>query len=107
MSILTMAMIEIHQLEGFDPQGRSFNRNVEVYRSDKGFSTRFQYEGVSAESASFVTISEAMADLVRIIQLKGFRKLRTRVNFKGKRYLAERQPWMDYPEPQETKDNKG
>lgn len=97
-----MMRIEIHQLEGFDPQGRSFNRNAEVYRSDKGFSARFQYEGLSAESATFVTIAEAIADLVRKIQTQGFRKLRTRVNFKGKRYLAERQSWVDYPDPQET-----
>jgi hypothetical protein len=104
MALLTMMIIEIHQLEGFDPQGRSFNRNVEVYRSEKGFSARFQYEGISAESATFVTIAEAMADLVRTIQHKGFRKLRTRVNFKGKRYFAERQPWVDYPDSLETKD---
>jgi hypothetical protein len=98
-----MTIIEIHQLEGFDPQGRSFNRNVEVYRSEKGFSARFQYEGVSAESATFVTIAEAIADLVRAIQRKGFRRLRSRVNFRGKRYLAERQPWLDYADHQDTK----
>jgi len=99
MTTLTIMMIEIHQLEGFDPQGRSFNRNAEVYRSDKGFSTRFQYEGVTAESATFVTITEAITDLVKKLQLKGFRKIRTRVNFKGKRYLAERQSWVNYPDP--------
>jgi hypothetical protein len=102
MTTFTMMMIEIHQLEGFDPQGRSFNRNAEVYRSEKGFSARFQYEGVHAESATFVTIAEAVADLVRTIQRKGFRKLRTRVNFRGKRYLAERQSWVDYPDLKET-----
>jgi len=102
---LPMPMIEIHQLEGFDPQGRSFNRNVEVHRSDKGFSARFQYEGLSAGSATYVTITETIADLIQKLQQKGFRKLRARVNFKGKRYLAERQPWVDYPDPQpvETK----
>ena len=99
MSTLTMTIIEIHQLEGFDPQGRSFNRNVEVYRSEKGFSTRFQYEGLTAESATFVTIAEAMTDLVKKLQPKGFRKIRTRINFKGKRYLAERQSWVNYPDP--------
>ena len=95
-----MLIIEIHQLEGFDSQGRSFNRNAEVHRSDKGFSARFQYEGFSAGSATYVTIREAIADLIQRLQQKGFRKLRTRVNFKGKRYLAERQPWVDYPDPQ-------
>lgn len=99
MPTLTMniTLIEIHQLEGFDPQGRSFNRNVEVYRSEKGFSSRFQYEGMTAESSTFVIIAEALTDLVKKLQAKGFRKIRTRVNFKGKRYLAERQPWVDYP----------
>lgn len=98
-----MTMIEIHQLEGFDPQGRSFNRNVEVYRSDKGFSARFRYEGVSAESSTFVTVTEAIADLVQRLYQKGFGKMRTRVNFKGKRYLAERQPWVEHQDPSEVR----
>jgi hypothetical protein len=94
-----MTIIEIHQLEGFDSPGRSFNRNVEVYRSEKGFSTRFQYEGLTVESATFVTVAEAMTELVKKLQLKGFRKIRTRINFKGKRYLAERQSWVNYLNP--------
>jgi hypothetical protein len=98
MTTYTTTLIEIHQIEGFDPQVRSFNRNVEIYRSDKGFSGRFQYEGLTAESATYVTVREALADLVKKLQQKGFRKLRTRINFKGKRYLAERQPWIEYPD---------
>lgn len=91
--------VEIHQLEGFDPHGRSFNRNVQAYRLEKGFSTRFHYEDLRAESQTFYTIPEAVKDMVRVLQEKGFRNLRTRVNFKGKRYLAERRSWIDYPDP--------
>lgn len=94
-----MTIIEIHQLEGFDPQGRSFNRNVEVRRSEKGFSGTFQYEGISAESDAHVTVPNALSDLAGKLQEKGFTKLRSRVNFKGKRYLAERHVWVNYPDP--------
>jgi hypothetical protein len=99
-------LIEIHQLEGFDPQGRSFNRNVEVYRSEKGFSAQLRYEGLSAASGTFVTVREAIADLVQKLQEQGFRTIRTRINFKGKRYLAERQAWINFPDLQEAKTRK-
>jgi hypothetical protein len=100
MSAFVMTPIEIHQLEGFDPQARSFNRNVDVYRSEKGFSCRFQYEGFTAESGLFVTIPDALTDIVKKIHEKGFRNVRTRINFRGKRYFAERQAWVDYGDPQ-------
>lgn len=91
-------IVEIHQIEGFDPQGRSFNRNVEVHRSEKGFTGLFRYEGLQAESRTFYTIREAIGDLAHQLSEKGFQKLRTRVNFKGRRYLAERQPWVYHPD---------
>jgi len=28
----------------------------------------------------------------------GFRRMRTRPNFKGRRYLAEKETWIEYPD---------
>jgi len=91
-------LMEIHQVEGFDPQRRSFNRNAEVHRSDQGLFGRFHYEGLRIETGTHFEIHLVMADLVNRLQELGFTQLRSRVNFKGSRYLAERHPWVDYPD---------
>jgi hypothetical protein len=36
--------------------------------------------------------------LVDKLRELGFRRMRTRPNFKGKRYLAEKETWVDYPD---------
>ena len=92
-------LIEIHQIEGFDPQRRSFNRNAEIHRSEQGLSGRFHYEGLRVESGTHFEVALVIGDLVERLQRLGFTQLRSRVNFKGSRYLAERQPWVDHPDP--------
>ena len=37
-------------------------------------------------------------ELVEKLQESGFSRLRTRANFKGTRYLAEKETWIDYPD---------
>ncbi|MFZ5876232.1 MAG: hypothetical protein ACOYXU_07460 [Nitrospirota bacterium] len=92
-------MIEIHQVEGFDPQHRSFNRNAEIHRSEQGLSARFFYEGLRVDTGTFFEVDQVMHDLAERLRQVGFTMLRSRVNFRGSRYLAERQPWIDYPDP--------
>ena len=90
--------VEIHQVEGFDPNRRSFNRNAEIIRSGKGYYATLNYEGLEVQGTIFPTIEGAVRDLISNLQAKNFLRLRTRVNFKGQRYLAEREPWIDYPD---------
>ncbi len=89
-------------MEGVDPEGRYFNRNAEIHRHEKGYRARLQHEGWQAEGEPALTVEGALTGLAQALQGLGFRKLRSRVNFKGKRYLAEHQPWVDYPEPVRT-----
>jgi len=58
-----------------------------------------QYEAVSAETSSHPTVAEALRALVAKLQQVGFSRLRTRMNFRGNRYYAEKEPWIDYPDP--------
>jgi len=95
--------VEIHQVEGFDPSHRSFNRNAEVFRSGKGYYAAMNYEGQQVQGMIFNTIEKAMLDLISNLQAKGFSRLRSRVNFKGQRYLAEREPWIDYSDAVKAK----
>jgi hypothetical protein len=89
-------VIEIHQVEGFDPQVRSFNRNAEIHRSEQGLSARFFYEGLRVDTGTHFEVEQTMADLVDRLQKLGF--TRAAVTSQGS-VLAERQPWIDYPGP--------
>ena len=48
---------------------------------------------------------EAVADQLDARHLAGqlqkieFTRLRTRLNFRGKKYYAEKEAWVDYPDP--------
>lgn len=90
------AIIEKHQLEGMDPSDRYFNRLVPVKRVDRGYTASMMYEALTIESNTHRTIPDAIKDIVTQLQNLGFSKMRTRVNFKGQRYLAEKETWIDY-----------
>jgi hypothetical protein len=91
-----MMRIETHQLEGLDDRRRVFNRHVEIRRTEEGYTANFYYEGRFFSSDSHPTIKEAMGRLIQRLQQSGFSRLRSRLNFRGQRYLAEREPWVDY-----------
>ncbi|MEO6665851.1 MAG: hypothetical protein ABIO65_03630 [Nitrospiria bacterium] len=61
-------------------------------------SGRFHYEGLKVETGTHFEVHLVMADLVDRLGQLGFAQLRSRMNFKGSRYLAERQPWIDHPD---------
>lgn len=89
-------VFEIHHIEGFDPQGRMFNRDVPIEVDENGYLAQFRYEGFSAQSGEYSTVNEAIADLTKRLFKKGFTDLRTRLSFREDRYLAEREPWTYY-----------
>ena len=89
-------VFEIHHIEGFDPQGRMFNRDVPIEVDENGYEAQFRYEGFFAQSGEHPTVEEAIGDLTKRLFKKGFKELRTRLNFREDRYLAEREPWIYY-----------
>ena len=91
-------LVEKHQIEGVDPSDRYFNRAILVNRTASGYVSKVTYEAFTTESQSHSTISAAVNDLVKKLQAVGFTRLRTRANFKGTRYLAEKETWIDYPD---------
>ena len=90
------SVLEKHQLEGTDPSDRYFNRMIPVKRVDRGYTASVMYEALTIESNTHRTIMAAIADIVNQLRELGFSKLRTRVNFKGQRYLAEKETWVEY-----------
>ena len=89
-------LVEKHQIEGVDPSDRYFNRAVLVNRTASGYTARVMYEALTVESGSHSTIIAAVKELVEKLQGLGFSRMRTRANFKGSRYLAEKETWIDH-----------
>ncbi|MEK7800566.1 MAG: hypothetical protein AAB314_02595, partial [Nitrospirota bacterium] len=87
-------LVEKHQLEGVDPSDRYFNRTILVNRTPSGYSGKIMYEAFVVESPSHSTIAATVKELVDKLQGFGFTRMRTRANFKGTRYLAEKETWL-------------
>lgn len=95
-------VVERHQIEGTDPSDRYFNRSIQVSRVAQGYAAKVMYEALTVDGETQPTIGGAVKSLVGKLQALGFRRMRTRPNFKGRRYLAEKETWTDYPD-QETR----
>ncbi|MGQ0695712.1 MAG: hypothetical protein ACT4OL_09080 [Nitrospiraceae bacterium] len=101
MSILPLlfkkeGLVEKHQIEGVDPSDRYFSRAILVNRTVSGYAAKVTYEALTVEGGSHSTIIAAVDELVKKLQGLGFIRMRTRANFKGTRYLAEKETWIEY-----------
>lgn len=91
-------LVEKHQLEGVDPSDRYFSRAVLVHRTASGYTAKVTYEALTVESGAHSTIAASLKELVAKLHGLGFSRMRSRPNFKGSRYLAEKESWIDYPD---------
>ena len=91
-------LVERHQVEGIDPSDRYFNRAILVNRTTGGYTAKVTYEALAVEGKAYSTVAAAVKDIVEQLQRFGFHKLRSRANFKGARYLAEKETWIEYPD---------
>ncbi len=98
LSFKQESVVERHQLEGSDPSDRSFNRAVFVSRTRNGYSAKVTYESLTVEGQPHPTVEAAVKSVVEKLHGLGFTRIRTRPNFKGRRYLAEKETWVDYPD---------
>ena len=90
------AVVEKHQLEGMDPSDRYFNRMIPIMRVERGYSGTVMYEALNVQSQVYRTVSEVLKDITDQLRELGFTIMRTRLNFKGQKYLAEKETWVDY-----------
>ena len=91
-------VVERHQLEGTDPSDRYFSRAILVSRIAQGYLGKATYEALTVEGNTHPTINAAVGSVVDKLRELGFRRMRTRPNFKGRRYLAEKETWIEYPD---------
>jgi hypothetical protein len=92
-------VVERHQVEGNDPSDRYFSRSILVSRVPTGYTGQVMYEALTVTGDMQPTVAASVKSVVEKLLELGFRRLRTRPNFKGKRYLAEKETWIDYPDP--------
>jgi hypothetical protein len=91
-------VVEKHQLAGFDERERGFNRQVEIDRQDDRYAASFRYETTLVATDRQETQAAALAELVRLLQARGYRQLRSRVSFRGDAYLGSQEAWIEYPD---------
>ncbi len=91
-------VVERHQIEGNDPSDRYFSRSIPVSRTGNGYTAKVMYEALTVEGQTHSTIGVAVKSVVDKLNALGFRRMRTRPNFKGRRYLAEKETWIEYPD---------
>lgn len=96
LSLRKEGQVERHQIEGADPSERYFNRSMAVNRTGTGYQASVMYEALTVDGTPQKTIADAVTDVVTRLRNFGFRRMRTRPNFRGKRYLAEKETWIDY-----------
>lgn len=93
---------EKHLLAGLDERERGFSRAVEIERREGVFRAIFRYETLALEGAGAGSAAAALAEMVRVLQERGYRQLRTRLIFRGGDYLGSQEPWVEYADPEQA-----
>lgn len=91
-------VIERHQLEGNDPSDRYFSRSILINHIPQGYQATVMYEALTVEGHAQPTIAGTVTSVIDQLRTLGFRRMRTRTNFKGRRYLAEKETWIEHPD---------
>lgn len=91
-----------YQIAGLDDLGRGFNRQVEIKVLSGTFRAIFRYERFLLETEPQITEQAAVTMLIDQLQNRGYTQLRSRIQFQGKAYLGNQEPWEEHHDP-ETK----
>lgn len=94
--------IEKHQLSGFDNRERGFSRPVDFENSAAGIRAVLRYETIRVTTEESPTCSGALERLVETLHAQGYRQLRSQLNFRAGVYLGSQEPWVEYPDPEQT-----
>lgn len=99
---MTQDMEDRYRLAGLDDRERGFNRLVEVRRSADGYLALLQYEAIRIGTPPCPSPPAALERLVKLLQGRGYRQLRSQLSFRGGSYLGSAEPWIEYQDPVES-----
>ncbi|MEW6543580.1 MAG: hypothetical protein AB1411_08205 [Nitrospirota bacterium] len=92
-------IIEKHHVSGLDERQRGFNRTAEINGSGEACRATFRYETTRIVTDWLPTRADALNELIRTLQARGYSQLRSRLSFQGPRYVGGQDFWIDYPDP--------
>ncbi|MCP9451950.1 MAG: hypothetical protein NNA23_04630 [Nitrospira sp.] len=99
--------LDKHQLAGFDPRERGFNRIVEFEAVAGGYRAVLRYETVRIMTEPCGTQDDALLALVTLLHQQGYRQLRSQKSFHKGEYLGSRELWVEYPDPLPVAEQRG
>jgi hypothetical protein len=88
-----------YQLAGLDPRERGFSRPVGVVQEDPGYRMTLRYEAERIVTAPADSEDAALRCLIATLHQRGYRQLKTQINFRNGTYLGSQEPWTEYPDP--------
>ncbi|WP_447980582.1 hypothetical protein [Candidatus Nitrospira bockiana] len=94
-------IIEQHQVAGLDERERGFNRQMNVEQVGDRVRAVLRYEKTLVETRPCGSTAEALEELIRMLRERGYRQLRSRLNFRAGAYLGSREAWIEYSDPDE------
>lgn len=100
-------LLDKHQLAGFDPRERGFNRTVEFEAVASGYRAVLRYETVRITTEPCETQEAALLALVTLLHQQGYRQLRSQRSFHQGMYLGSRELWIEYPDPPAVPERRG
>ncbi|MBM4123654.1 MAG: hypothetical protein FJ246_01650 [Nitrospira sp.] len=92
-------VIAQYRLAGLDERERGFNRLVDIGKLENGYRASLRYETTTVVTEASPTQAAALSRLVRTLQDKGYRQLRSQLCFNGGTYLGSQEPWADHQDP--------
>ena len=92
---------EKYLLSGVDDRHRGFSRQLDINGIEAEYRATLQYEKLCLASDACATRAEALLWLVKALHTRGYRQLRSRLNFRGGTYLGGLEGWIEYPDPVE------
>lgn len=104
---MTEPTLDKHQLAGFDPRARGFNRTVEFEPVKEGYQAILRYETVHVVTEPCRTQDDALLALIALLHEQGYRQLRSQKSFHQGVYLGSRELWVEYPDPPDGPERRG
>ena len=92
---------EKYLLSGVDDRHRGFSRQMDINGIEGEYRAALQYEKLCLASEACATKPEALLWLVKALHSRGYRQLRSRLNFRGGTYLGGLEGWIEHPDPLE------
>jgi hypothetical protein len=89
---------EKYQLAGFDARERGFNRPVEFIRTSSGYQATLRYESSRIITPEAPSPTEALKQLILLLQRDGYTQLRSQQSYRDGVYLGSQELWVEYPD---------